>query len=102
MAEHRPYRPPHASSGDLRRIKALAGTAIALAFVATNSVATQHAAAMLAHSTYLGSEFIQTAPNRPTLPALGMARLGRKMALSSTTLADLGERACVPQSTRWR
>ncbi len=59
MAEHRPYRPPHASSGDLRRIKALAGTAIALAFVATNSVATQHAAAALAHSTYLGSEFIR-------------------------------------------
>jgi hypothetical protein len=59
VAEHRPYRPPHASSGDLRRIKAFAGTAIALAFVATNSVATQHAAAMLAHSTYLGSEFIR-------------------------------------------
>ncbi len=59
MAEHRPYRPPHASSGDLRRIKALVGTAIALAFVATNSVATQHAAAALAHSTYLGSEFIR-------------------------------------------
>ena len=59
MAEHRPYRPPHASSGDLRRIKALAGTAIALAFVATNSVATQHAAAVLAHSTYLDSEFIR-------------------------------------------
>jgi type IV secretion system protein VirD4 len=59
VAEHRPYRPPHAPSGDLRRIKALAGTAIALAFVATNSVATQHAAAALAHSTYLGSEFIR-------------------------------------------
>jgi type IV secretion system protein VirD4 len=59
VAEHRPYRPPHASSRDLRRIKALAGTAIALAFVATNSVATQHAAAALAHSTYLGSEFIR-------------------------------------------
>ena len=59
MAEHRPYRPPHASSGDLRRIKALAGTAIALAFVATNSVATQHAAAMLRHSSYLGTGFVQ-------------------------------------------
>jgi type IV secretion system protein VirD4 len=64
VAEHRLYRPPHASSGDLRRIKALMGTAIALAFVATNSVATQHVAAALAHSTYLGSEFI-------TLPRIG-------------------------------
>src|ERR1700730_3067638 len=59
VAEHRPYRPPHASSGDLRRIKALAGTTIALAFVATNSVATQHAAAMLRHSSYLGTGFVQ-------------------------------------------
>jgi type IV secretion system protein VirD4 len=59
VAEHRPYRPPHASSGDLRRIKALAGTAIALAFVATNSVATQHAAAVLGHSPYLGTGFVQ-------------------------------------------
>jgi len=58
VAEHRPYR-PHASSGDLRRIKALAGTAIALAFVATNSVATQHAAAVLGHSPYLGTGFVQ-------------------------------------------
>jgi len=59
VAEHRPYRPPHVSSRDLRRIKPLAGTAITLAFVATNSVATQHAAAALAHSTYLGSDFIR-------------------------------------------
>ena len=64
VAEHRPYRPPHVSSRDLRRIKALVGTAITLAFVATNSVATQHAAATLAHSTHLGSEFIRLPQNR--------------------------------------
>ena len=103
MAEHRPYRPPHASSGDLRRIKALAGTAIALAFVATNSVATQHAAAVLAHSTYLGSEL------HPDCPRIGRLYLpwewlvwAARWHSSSATLADLGERACVPPSTRWR
>jgi type IV secretion system protein VirD4 len=58
VAEQRPYRPPCASSADLRRIKLLAGVGIALAFVATNFVATQHAAATFGYSPYLGSRFI--------------------------------------------
>ena len=58
MAELRPYRPPCSSSPDLHRIKMLAGCGIALAFLATNLVATQHAAALLGYSPYLGSKFV--------------------------------------------
>jgi type IV secretion system protein VirD4 len=59
VAEQRPYRPPYTSLADLRRIKTLAGSAIALAFLTANWVATQHAAAALGHSPYLGSAFIR-------------------------------------------
>ena len=59
MAEHRPYRPPQLPFGDLRRVKLLAATSIALAFVATNFAATQHAARVMGYSSYLGSEFIR-------------------------------------------
>lgn len=58
MAEQRPYRPPSASSADVRRVKLLAGAGIALAFVATNFVATQHAAAVFGYSPFLGSKFV--------------------------------------------
>lgn len=64
MAEHRPYRPPHAASADLHRVKTLAAIAIGFAFLATNSVATQHAAATLGYSPYLGFGFVQ-------IPGLG-------------------------------
>ena len=42
-----------------RRIKSLAGTAIALAFLATNSVATQHVAAAFGYAPALGSDVIR-------------------------------------------
>jgi type IV secretion system protein VirD4 len=58
VAEQRPYRPPSASSADVRRVKLLAGAGIALAFVATNFVATQHAAAVFGYSPFLGSKFV--------------------------------------------
>lgn len=59
MAEHRPYRSPKTSSGELQRVKFLVAIAIALAFLATNVVATQHAAAALGYSPFLGFRFIR-------------------------------------------
>jgi hypothetical protein len=88
VAEQRPYRPPCASSTDLRRVKLLAGSGIAIAFVATNFVATARGIAVW----ILVPSRIRLHPassHRTAVCALGMAGLGRDLALDAATLADL-------------
>ena len=102
MAEQRPYRiPGFSADARLARAKRLAVLSLVGAFIAINSVTTQHAASVLRHASWLGQPLFHLRGGA-SIRAVVVDCLVDPMVLGSATGAALESSAPARRSTQWR